>query len=122
MEYPKNYEEAKKIIIECNSDEDYNKKLNKTEYLRVGLISTVFLGIAILYGVVSKDINCSLAVLPFGGLITCMNLLPGIKFKKMRKDIADGSFFEKNDEKRVMEIAREYVKTYNQYLNVRMWK
>ncbi len=116
MDYPKNYEEAKKIIIESNNDKDFNNSFLKRNRLREGLVAGLFMGTSVVLGLIQNNPEFITAGLPFAGIATLASMIPSAKQLITMKRIKDGSFFEGKSEQEIIDVAKKVVATYNYYL------
>ena len=113
IDYPENYEEAKQIIINSTTDEisEHNKRAYK---LRGIFVSAVGVAATLGLSAVTRE-PAVLALLPGAGLLGLSSLLSLYGYNKAVGHIQDGSYFEVRSEEEVMESARKYVDTYNDY-------
>lgn len=114
MNYPGNYEEAKKIIIDSTTNEvsKHNKKAYK---LRALFTSAASVAVACTAAAVTNQPAVIATLIPAVGVVSLSSLLPLYGYNKASQQIQNGSYFANKSEEEIMEIARKYVDTYNAY-------
>ncbi len=112
---PETYEEAKKIIRECNSDEEYNAKYLNAKKLKAGFIAAAGVGVAATVGLVTGDFSNTTTMLPAVGVVGLTSLLPYFGLKMQMKKVDNGKFFDDKSEEEIMEIANAYVISHNAF-------
>lgn len=109
---PKDYEEAKKLLME-STDSEYHKRYLMALRLRAALITAVGVAGAFAIGAITNQPEATNAILPNAGLLGIINLLPVLSRKKLLGEIKDGSFFEDKSKEEIIEFAAGYVSDYN---------
>ena len=114
MDYPETYEEAKKIIVDSTTNDmsEHNRKAYK---LRALFISAVGVAVACGAAAVTQQPAVIPALIPAVGVVGLSCLLPLYGYNKASQQIQNGSYFSNKSEDQVMEIARRYVDTYNDF-------
>ena len=114
MDYPENYEEAKKIIVDSTTNEmsEHNRKAYK---LRALFVSAVGVAVACGAAAVTQQPAVIPALIPAVGVVGLSGLLPLYGYNKSCQQIQNGAYFSNKSEEQVMEIARNYVDTYNDF-------
>ena len=114
MDYPETYEEAKKIIVDSTTNDmsEHNRKAYK---LRALFISAVGVAVACGAAAVTQQPAVIPALIPAVGVVGLSGLLPLYGYNKASQQIQNGSYFSNKSEDQVMEIARRYVDTYNDF-------
>ena len=114
MNKPQNYEEAKQILINAEEDEltKHNKNVLK---LRAGFVTAMGIVVAGALGLAVQDPVATAAFVPTVGLAGTLSLVPLFKYNKQLNAFKDGSFFSKNSEDTVIDLANRHVDDVNNY-------
>lgn len=114
LNYPENYTEARKILIDA-VDNDLEKKKLKITKLRTIFITAVGLGVSTALGVTTKDPLVGLITFPNAMLISLPLMIPYFARAKATKKIKDHSYFREHTPDEIIESANDYVTNYNKW-------
>ena len=114
LEYPKTYEEAR-IVLKDSAHDDYMQYCQKKTLLRGGLITGISMGVAALFGVVSKSSTAFLAALPLASMISFSGFVPYIVNRNTMRRKESEKLIKGKSEEEVMKIASMYVDEYNDF-------
>ena len=114
LEKPKNYEEAKKIIVECESDKQFVGKYRNAISLKAAFVTAVGVMCSYAAGLISGEPELTQSLLPLAGTVGLMFWLPIVGEIKTNIEARNGTIFNKLTEKQVMDIAERFVDEYNE--------
>ena len=114
LEYPKTYEEAK-IILKNSLHDDLHKHVMKKNILRGALVTAIAGGVAAGIGLIRGDVGATLAVLPIAVPASILGFAPVIVDMQVKAKVKDGSIFSGRTKQEVIDKAKKYVDTYNEF-------
>lgn len=114
LEYPENYQEAKKIIVDA-VDDDWQRKQMRNAKLRSLLVVALGTGAAVSVGVLTENPVLGAIAFPNAMILAAPFTLPYFMRKRTTNRVHDGSYFADKTEAQIMDAARDYVRNYNEH-------
>lgn len=113
-EIPKDYEEARKVLVESTKDE-MNKRTYRMLTVKSLLVSILGTG-AIAALSTALGFGAPIEVfLPLAGFIEFEELIPIIQKKIQDGKIRNGKYFENKRKEEIMGLASDYAKIFNKF-------
>lgn len=115
LEYPQTYEEAKKIVQE-GVDNEVARHSRRLERIRMAVFTVLWIALSVALGSIMGDYPAGF------GIATCVyffamfaEAVPHFHMLYRRKQVLNGSFFEKRSEEEILAMANNYVDAYNKH-------